>query len=85
MLSVFWASCVLGQSVARVRAAGNADTAQVRSLLDAGANPNEIDNSAVKGWTPLMAAAKAGSAEVVRASGGYQLKVSRSMETAKSP
>jgi TPR repeat protein len=32
-----------------------------------GADPNEVDNLEIKGWTPLMAAAKAGSADEVDA------------------
>jgi len=56
-----------GQPTPLVEAAGKADIARVLSLLDGGANPNEADNSDVKGWTPLMAAAKAGSADVVEA------------------
>lgn len=53
-----------GAAVPLVAAAGDADVARVRSLLSSGANPNAIDNSGTKGWTPLMAAAKAGAVEV---------------------
>jgi len=48
-------------------AAARGDVAAVRSLLAGGANPNEAENSSVKGWTPLMAAAKAGSADAAEA------------------
>ena len=58
---------LLGQPTPLVRAAGDADIATVRSLLAAGANPNEADNSVITGWTPLMAAAKAGSEDVAEA------------------
>jgi hypothetical protein len=52
---------------ALVGAAGRGDIAAVRSLLAGGANPNEVDNSGVyKGWTPLMAAARGGHADIVR-------------------
>jgi len=50
-----------------VRMAANGDLAAVRSLLAAGADPNAVDNSDVRGWTALMAAAKAGSIEVMEA------------------
>ena len=49
-------------------AVGKRDAATVRSLLAAGANPNEVDKaSIIKGWTPLMAAARVGSADIVEA------------------
>ena len=41
---------------ALVDAARKADIVRVRSLLAAGADPNEVDNSDIKGWTPLMEA-----------------------------
>ncbi len=47
-----------------VRMAANGDLAAVRSLLAAGADPNAVDNSEVRGWTALMASAKVGSIEV---------------------
>jgi hypothetical protein len=62
-----WAGHAFGQSSPLVTAAGKGDVAALNSLLAGGAGPNEVDNSVVKGWTPLMAAAKAGSAEVVEA------------------
>jgi hypothetical protein len=64
---LLWTGDILGQSTLLVAAAGKADIAGVRSLLAAGADPNEVDNAHVKGWTPLMAAAKARSAEVAEA------------------
>jgi hypothetical protein len=50
-----------------VDAARKADVAGVRSLLAAGADPNEVDNSNIKGWTPLMEAVKVGSVDVAEA------------------
>ena len=50
-----------------VRMAANGDLAGVRSLLSAGADPNAVDDSEVRGWTALMAAAKVGSIEVTEA------------------
>jgi hypothetical protein len=47
--------------------AANGDLAAVRSLLSAGADPDAVDNSEVRGWTALMAAARAGSVDVVDA------------------
>jgi len=68
-----WTLCVLvgtgqamGQSGALIRAAENADVAVVSSLLSSGADPNEVDNSVVRGRTPLMAAAETGCPDVVR-------------------
>jgi tetratricopeptide (TPR) repeat protein len=55
------------RSATLVDAAGKADIASVRSLLAGGANPNQIDDADVRGWTPLMAAAKAGSTDVAEA------------------
>ena len=50
-----------------VEAAGKGDIATIRRLLSGGADPNVVDNSSVKGWTPLMSAAKAGSTDAVEA------------------
>jgi hypothetical protein len=50
-----------------VDAARKADIARVRSLLTAGADPNEVDNSDIKGWTPLMEAVRVGSVDVAEA------------------
>jgi hypothetical protein len=67
MLCLFYGIEVTGQSVPLVRAASHADVAGVRSLLATGANPNEVDNSDIKGWTPLMAAARVGSTDIAKA------------------
>jgi len=66
ILCLLWSRQMLGQSVALVRAAADGDIAAARSLLANGANPDEADNSSVKGWTALMAAAKAGSADIAQ-------------------
>jgi hypothetical protein len=50
-----------------VDAAAKGDIAATTSLLAAGADPNCVTDSNIKGWTPLMAAAKAGSTEVTNA------------------
>lgn len=67
MVCLLWIGPMLGQPTALVTAAGRGDVITVRSLLAGGANPNEADNSGIKGWTSLMAAAKSGSTEVVEA------------------
>ena len=67
MLSILCAGALFGQPVPLVEAAGKGDLATVSSLLADGANPDQTDNSAIKGWTALMAAAESGSSDVVRA------------------
>jgi hypothetical protein len=63
-----WPALLPAQCPALVEAAGKGDVTTVRSLLAGGASsPNCVDDSSVKGWTPLMAAAKAGSAAVIDA------------------
>ncbi len=42
------------------------DLATLQARLSSGANPNEPDDSVVKGWTPLMAAADAGNVDAAR-------------------
>jgi hypothetical protein len=51
-------------SLARVIERGDLGTLRTRLLI--GANPNEPDDSVVKGWTPLMAAAYAGNLAATR-------------------
>jgi hypothetical protein len=63
--AVLWSGSILGQSTGLVDAAGKGDTATMRVLLANGADPNATDDSYINGWTPLMAAAKAGSADAV--------------------
>jgi hypothetical protein len=60
---------VLAQCPAMIDAAAKSDIDKVSSLLAGGSDPNCVDNSNVdvKGWTPMMAAAKAGSVDVVEA------------------
>ena len=55
-----------------VAAAARGDTEAVKARLASGADPNEVDDSGVKGWTPLMAAARYGHtaiAEILLRSG----------------
>jgi hypothetical protein len=42
------------------------DLSALRLRLSSGANPNEADNSSIKGWTPLMEAAFTGNIEAAR-------------------
>jgi TonB family protein len=42
------------------------DLAGLRARLSSGANPNASDDSVVKGWTPLMAAAYSGNVDAAR-------------------
>ncbi|MGA8026928.1 MAG: ankyrin repeat domain-containing protein [Bryobacteraceae bacterium] len=64
---VFWSGTILGQYPSLVDAAGKGDIVTIRALLAGGADPNAADNSSIKGWTPLMSAAKAGSADAIKA------------------
>jgi hypothetical protein len=47
-------------SLGLVAAAGGDDIEAVKARLASGADPNQVDNSQIKGWTPLMAAARSG-------------------------
>ncbi len=64
---VFWSDTILGQYTSLVDAAGKGDIVTIQALLAGGADPNAADNSSIRGWTPLMSAAKAGSADAVKA------------------
>jgi len=55
---------VTGNSLAKVIERG--DLGALRTRLLSGANPNEPDDSVVKGWTPLMAAAYSGNLTAAR-------------------
>lgn len=61
---LFSPTTVFSQCPALIDAAAKGDINTVSSLLSGGSDPNCVDNSVVKGWTPLMAAAKVGSAAV---------------------
>ena len=43
-----------------IKAAAEGDLPRVEAQLTSGADPNQVDNSEIKGWTPLMAAARSG-------------------------
>jgi|SRR5579872_918041 len=67
LVTFLWPATLLAECHSLVDAAEKGDIAAVISLLNAGADPNCVTDSNVKGWTPLMAAAKAGSTEVAQA------------------
>jgi ankyrin repeat protein len=64
LCTLVFPAALLGQCPSLIDAAAKGDITSVSSLLAAGVDPNCADDSNVKGWTPLMAAAKGGSASV---------------------
>lgn len=56
----------VGAKDSLVKVVERGDLVKLRTRLSSGANANEADNSVVKGWTPLIAAAYSGNVEAAR-------------------